>query len=64
MVMLSDAIDQWKPMPAAIYLYVNDTDATYKHAFQVGCTSVMESAVTKIATRPSLLMVVILISIM
>lgn len=45
MVMLSDATDQWKPMPAAIYLYVNDSDATYKHAFQAGCTSVMESAV-------------------
>lgn len=58
MVMLSDAMDQWKPMPAAIYLYVNDTDATYKHAFQR-----VESAVTKIATRPSLLMVVTLISI-
>lgn len=44
MVMLSDARDQWKPMPTAIYLYVNDTDATYKQALQAGGTSVMEPA--------------------
>ena len=44
MVMLSDARDQWKPMPVPIYLYVNYTDATYKQAFQAGGTSVMEPA--------------------
>ncbi|MGB0029027.1 MAG: hypothetical protein WBP64_19560 [Nitrososphaeraceae archaeon] len=44
MVMLSDARDQWKPMPVPIYVYVNYTDATYKQAFQAGGTSVMEPA--------------------
>ena len=33
-----------KPMPGAIYLYVNDTDATYKRALQAGASSVMEPA--------------------
>ncbi len=42
MVMLADATDRWKPMPAGIYLYVKDTDATYKRALQAGGTSVME----------------------
>jgi uncharacterized glyoxalase superfamily protein PhnB len=43
-LMMSDAGDQWKPMPSAIYLYVNDTDATYKRALQAGATSLMEPA--------------------
>ena len=33
---------QGKPMPAAIYLYVNDTDAVYKQALQAGATSLSE----------------------
>ncbi len=44
MVMLAEASGQWKAMPSAIYLYVNDTDATYKRAVQAGATSVMEPA--------------------
>ena len=28
-LMMSDARGEWKPMPAAIYLYVKDADATY-----------------------------------
>jgi uncharacterized glyoxalase superfamily protein PhnB len=43
-LMMSDARDEWKPMSSAIYLYVNDTDATYKRALQAGATSVMEPA--------------------
>ena len=43
-LMMSDARGQWKPMPSAIYLYVNDTDATYKRALQAGATSLMEPA--------------------
>jgi uncharacterized glyoxalase superfamily protein PhnB len=31
-------------MPTAIYLYVNDADATYKRALRAGATSVMEPA--------------------
>src|ERR1700676_5302087 len=33
---------QGEPMPAAIYLYVNDTDAVYKQALQAGATSITE----------------------
>jgi PhnB protein len=31
-VMIGEATDQWKPMPASIYLYVTDADAVYKRA--------------------------------
>lgn len=41
-VMISEAKDEWKPMPSAIYLYVNDTDATYERALQAGASSLME----------------------
>jgi PhnB protein len=43
-VMMGEASAQWKSMPCAIYLYVNDTDATYKRALQAGATSLMEPA--------------------
>lgn len=33
---------QGEPMPAAIYLYVNDVDAVYKQALQAGATSLSE----------------------
>ena len=32
MVMLGEATEQWKPMPAKIALYVEHTDAWYKRA--------------------------------
>lgn len=35
---------EFKPMPGSIYLYVNDTDATYKRALQAGAASMMEPA--------------------
>ncbi len=41
-VMLGEASGRWKPTTAAIYLYVHDTDATYKRALQSGATSAME----------------------
>lgn len=44
MLMLGDAAGPWKPMPSAIYLYVTDTDDTYKRALQAGATSLMEPA--------------------
>jgi uncharacterized glyoxalase superfamily protein PhnB len=43
-VMLADASGRWKATTSALYLYVNDTDATYKRALQSGATSVMEPA--------------------
>ena len=44
MVMIADAAPPWKPMPTGLYLYVNDTDATYQRAMQAGATSLMEPA--------------------
>jgi len=41
-VMLSDARDQWKPMQAMIYVYLDDCDAAYRRAIQAGATSVRE----------------------
>ena len=43
-VMLGQASSRWKATTAAIYLYVNDTDATYQRALQSGATSIMEPA--------------------
>jgi PhnB protein len=44
MVMMGEASEKWKPMPCAIYLYVNDADAVYKRALKAGATSTMEPA--------------------
>jgi PhnB protein len=38
-VMLGQAGDQWKALTAAIYLWVEDVDATYARALQAGATS-------------------------
>ncbi len=43
-VMMGEASGDWKPMPGSMYLYVNDTDATYKRALDAGATSLMEPA--------------------
>jgi len=42
MVMLGEATEQWRPMPAKIALYVKHTDAWYKRALEAGATSVKE----------------------
>ena len=39
---LGEAHDQWQPMQSAIYLYVEDLDATYKQALSAGATSALE----------------------
>ena len=39
---LGEAHDQWQPMQSAIYLYVEDVDATYKKALSAGATSALE----------------------
>jgi PhnB protein len=36
MVMMGEAHAQWTPMPAAIYMYVPDVDATYAKAIAAG----------------------------
>jgi len=43
-VMMGGANQQWKAMPAGLYIYVPDTDAAYKRALEAGATSVMEPA--------------------
>ena len=43
-VMMGEARGESKPMPAALYLYVNDTDVTYRRALQAGATSLKEPA--------------------
>jgi PhnB protein len=43
-IMMGEAQGEHKPMPAALYLYVNDADATYKRALQAGASSTMEPA--------------------
>ena len=39
---LGEAHGQWQPTPSAIYLYVEDVDATYKQALGAGATSALE----------------------
>jgi PhnB protein len=42
MVMMGQANEQYPAMPAMLYLYVPDVDATYEQALQAGGTSVRE----------------------
>ncbi len=43
-VMLADAQGRWQPRPSTLYLYVDDTDASYRRALDAGATSLMEPA--------------------
>lgn len=43
-VMMGEAGDPSKAMPAMIYLYVNRVDETYRQAIQAGAKSLMEPA--------------------
>ena len=40
-VMMGEPMDKIGPMPATMYLYVDDCDATYKKALTAGATSVI-----------------------
>ena len=42
MLMIGQARGQWTPMPAMFYLYVEDVDAVYKRAVEVGGKSIHE----------------------
>jgi uncharacterized glyoxalase superfamily protein PhnB len=42
LVMLGQAGGPWKPRPAALYLWVEDVDATYARALRAGATSESE----------------------
>jgi uncharacterized glyoxalase superfamily protein PhnB len=39
LIMLGQASDQWKALNAALYLWVDNVDATYAKAIQAGATS-------------------------
>lgn len=41
-VELSEATEQWGPMPGAIHIYVPDVDATYRRALAAGAVSLFE----------------------
>ena len=43
-IMMGEAQGEHKPMPGSIYVYVDDTDATYQRVLQAGATSLMEPA--------------------
>lgn len=43
-VMMGEPQGDQKSIPAILYVYVSDTDATYKRALQTGGTSIMEPA--------------------
>jgi PhnB protein len=42
MVMISEASEHVRAMPAMLYLYVPDVDAAYQQAVKAGATSIME----------------------
>jgi PhnB protein len=41
-VEMGEAHDQWQPMQSAIYMFVDDVDATYQQALSAGATSALE----------------------
>ena len=44
MVMIGEAMGEWKAMPASIALYTDNADAIYKRALEAGATSIREPA--------------------
>jgi len=44
LIMMGKASENYPPQPAMLYIYVEDTDTTYKLALEKGATSVMEPA--------------------
>jgi PhnB protein len=43
-IMMGGASEQWPSQPAAMYLYVEDTDAAYQRGLAAGATSLQEPA--------------------
>jgi PhnB protein len=44
MIMMGGATEQWPAAPAAMYIYVEDTDAAYQRGLAAGATSLQEPA--------------------
>jgi uncharacterized glyoxalase superfamily protein PhnB len=42
MIEFSESSREWGPMPAALHVYVEDTDAVYRRAIEAGATSLYE----------------------
>ena len=42
MIMMGEARGEHRPMPSALYLYVEDTDALYHRALKAGAASILE----------------------
>jgi uncharacterized glyoxalase superfamily protein PhnB len=42
MVMMGEAREEWPARPSCIYMYVTDTDATFRQAIAAGATSLSE----------------------
>lgn len=43
-IMMSDATDQWPSLPSALYVYVHNTDETYRKGVLAGAESIMTPA--------------------
>ncbi len=43
-IMMGKSSREWPPIPAMIYIYVEDTDSAYKKAVEAGAQSLMEPA--------------------
>lgn len=50
-VMISETSPRYPVMNAGLFIYVPDTDVTYKRALELGATSAMEPASTQYANR-------------
>jgi uncharacterized glyoxalase superfamily protein PhnB len=44
LIMMGEASDKWKAMPAGLHVYVADVDAAYQRALAAGATTVMAPA--------------------
>lgn len=44
MLMVGESTDEWKPVPATVAMYVEDTDAWYQRAMKAGAASIRESS--------------------